>query len=145
MEHESEADTEWELEPLREQVEAALRHPLDEQWDEVLEQWSGAAPSERKAVRSYVSGLRNRLLDALLEIEALDEFKRGVAIQYVEVKCHWTMLNTQIQYQTAREGRPDEALIYRATCVSLILQALEPFLSREHVADLADFLVEPIR
>ncbi|MFB6272732.1 MAG: hypothetical protein ABEL51_07545 [Salinibacter sp.] len=54
------------------------------------------------------------------------------------------MLNTKIQHQTATSGRPAEPLIYRATCVSLIVQALEPLLDREYVEGLADFLAEPL-
>jgi hypothetical protein len=137
-------DTESQLEALRKRVREALRGPLEDQWDEVLEQWSSAAPADREAVRAYVSGLRNRMLESLLEIGSLDELERGLAVQYIEVKCHWTMLNTQIQNQTAENGRPDDSLIYRATCVSLILQALEPLVSRKHVDGVTDFLVEPL-
>ena len=132
------------LEMFRTRIETALRDSLDEQWEEVLGQWSGAAPPDRKAVRSYVSGLRDRILDSLLSINSLDELKRGLAIGYVEMKCHWTMLNTQIQHQTAQNGRPAEPLVYRATCVSLIVQALEPLLSREHVENIAESLAEPL-
>ena len=84
------------------------------------------------------------MLESLLEIDSLDELERGLAVQYIEVKCHWTMLNTQIQNQTAENGRPDDSLIYRATCVSLILQALEPLVSRKRVDGVTDFLVEPL-
>jgi len=132
------------LNDLRGRIEAVLRDPLEEQWDEVLAQWSGAGPSERQAVRTYVAELRDRVLDSLLAIDTLDELRRCLAIGYVEMKCHWTMLNTRIQHQTAQNGRPDEPLIYRATCVSLIVQALEPLLSRDHVEGLADFLAEPL-
>lgn len=132
------------LEALRDRVETVLRDPLEEEWDEVLGQWSGAARSDREAVRTYVGELRDRVLDSLLAIDSPEEFKRGLAIGYVELKCHWTMLNTRIQHQTAQSGRPDEPLIYRATCVSLIVQALEPMLSREYVEGIADFLAEPL-
>ena len=132
------------LEALQDRVETALRDPLEEQWDEVLGQWSGAAPADREAVRTHVTELRDRVLDGLLAIDTLDELKRGLAIGYVEMKCHWTMLNTRIQQQTAQSGRPEEPLIYRATCVSLIVQALEPLLSREYVEGVADFLAEPL-
>jgi hypothetical protein len=132
------------LEALRDRVETALRDPLEEKWDEVLGQWSGAARSDREAVRTYVTELRDRVLEGILAIDSLDEFKRGLALGYVEMKCHWTMLNARIQQQTAQSGRPEEPLIYRATCVSLIVQALEPLLSREHVEGIADFLAEPL-
>jgi hypothetical protein len=95
-------------------------------------------------VRRDVAKLRDRILDSLLSIDTVDELRRCLAVGYVEMKCHWTMLNTRIQHQTAQNGRPDEPLIYRATCVSLIVQALEPLLSRKHVEGLADFLAEPL-
>jgi len=84
------------------------------------------------------------VLNSLLAADTADELKRGLALGYAEMKCHWTMLNTRIQHQTAQNGRPDEPLIYRATCVSLIVQTLEPLLSREHVQNLASFLAEPL-
>lgn len=132
------------LDDLRERTETALRDSLEAQWDEVLEQWSGASPADRQAVRKDVAKLRDRILDSLLSIDTVDELRRCLAVGYVEMKCHWTMLNTRIQHQTAQNGRPDEPLIYRATCVSLIVQALEPLLSRKHVEGLADFLAEPL-
>jgi hypothetical protein len=137
------ADADSDLETLQNRIETALRESLEEQWEEVLGQWSGAAPPDRKAVRAYVSGLRDRVLESLLSIGSIEELKRGLAIGYAEMKCHWTMLNTRIQHQTAQNGRPDEPLIYRATCVSLIVQALEPLLNREYVESIADFLAEP--
>lgn len=130
---------------LHERVEDALRGTLDRQWREVLDEWTSGAPSERKAVQAYVSGLRNRILRALLDIDTEEELQRGLATQYIEMKCHWTMLNTQIQHQTARDGEPDESLLYRATCVSLIVQNLEPLLSQERVDNLTAFLAEPLQ
>lgn len=138
-------DTDEHVQNLHDRIEEALRGSLDVQWDEVLDGWTDAAPSERKAVRAYVSGLRNRMLRALLDIETEEELERGLATQYIEVKCHWTMLNTQIQHQTARSGESDDDLIYRATCVSLIIQSLEPLLSQERVDNLTAFLAEPLQ
>ncbi|MCS3937859.1 hypothetical protein GGP84_000459 [Salinibacter ruber] len=133
-----------EFEKLKQRVRTDLRDPLEEQWTEVLEQWPEASPSERQVVRQYVTELRDRVLNSLLAADTADELKRGLALGYAEMKCHWTMLNTRIQHQTAQNGRPDEPLIYRATCVSLIVQTLEPLLSREHVQNLASFLAEPL-
>jgi hypothetical protein len=138
-------NTDEHVQDLHDRIEGALRGALDAQWDEVLDEWTDAAPSERKAVRAYVSGLRNRMLRALLDIETMDELERGLATQYIEVKCHWTMLNTQIQHQTARDGEAEEDLIYRATCVSLIIQNLEPLLSQERIDNLTAFLAEPLQ
>ena len=141
----STVDTNDSVQTLHDRIEDSLRGSLDEQWEGVLDAWEEAAPSERKAVQAYVSGLRNRILRSLLDIETEEELQRGLATQYIEMKCHWTMLNTQIQHQTARDGAPEEALIYRATCVSLIIQSLEPLLSQERVDNLTAFLAEPLQ
>ncbi len=138
-------DNDERVQILHDRIEEALRDGLDAQWEEVLDGWEGAAPSERKAVQAYVSGLRNRILRALLDIDTDEELQRGLATQYIEMKCHWTMLNTQIQHQTARDGAAEESLIYRATCVSLIIQNLEPLLSQERVDNLTAFLAEPLQ
>lgn len=138
-------DANERVQTLHDRIEEALRGTLDSQWDQVLDEWDEAAPSERKAVRAYVSGLRNRMLRALLDIETEEELERGLATQYIEVKCHWTMLNTQIQHQTARDGHAEDDLIYRATCVSLIIQNLEPLLSQERIDNLTAFLAEPLQ
>jgi hypothetical protein len=138
-------DANEHVQVLHERIEEALRGSLDSQWDQVLDEWDEAAPSERKAVRAYVSGLRNRMIRALLDIETEEELERGLATQYIEVKCHWTMLNTQIQHQTARDGEAKDDLIYRATCVSLIIQNLEPLLSQERIDNLTAFLAEPLQ
>ena len=128
---------------LHDRIRDALRDTLDDQWDEVMNHWEEGESSQKRAVRAYVSGLRNRMLSGLLEIDAMDELNRAIAIQYIEMKCHWTMLNTRIQNQTSRDGQARGNLMYRATCVSLIIQALEPLLSQERVDNLTTFLAEP--
>ncbi|PQJ36326.1 hypothetical protein BSZ35_06045 [Salinibacter sp. 10B] len=138
-------DTDESVQALHDRIEDALRGSLDTQWEQVLDEWAEAAPSQRKAVQAYVSGLRNRILRTLLDIDAEEELQRGLATQYIEMKCHWTMLNTQIQHQTARDGSAEEDLIYRATCVSLIIQSLEPLLSQERIDNLTAFLAEPLQ
>ncbi|PEN14589.1 hypothetical protein CRI94_06090 [Longibacter salinarum] len=136
-------DSKGKVATIHSKIESALRGEVDDNWDIVLDDWASAAPSQRKAVRAYVSGLRNRMYRTLMEIDSIEELERGVAIQYVEVKAHWMMLNTQIQHQTDRDGRAADDLIYRATCVSLIVQALEPLLTQTRVDSLTNFLAEP--
>jgi hypothetical protein len=140
----TQANEDEKVRALHDRIDDTLRDRLDEKWEQVLAEWEGGAPSQKKAVQAYVSGLRNRIVRSLMEIDTLDELERGVAIQYIEVKCHWTMLNTRIQNQTASDGMAAEDLIYRATCVSLIIEGLEPLLSQERVDRLTDMLAEPL-
>jgi len=132
------------VQQLRDNVETALRDDLDEQWKDVLDQWAEVPSPRRKAVRTYVAGLRNRILKTLQDIDTADEMHRGLAIHYIEAKCHWTTLNIRIQQQTSENGRPEEHLLYRASCVSLILQHIEPFLRREQVERLTSALADPL-
>lgn len=146
MEQETETppDADSKPEALRTRIEAALQESLEKQWEEVLDQWTGAEAAEREAVWTYAANLRDRILNALRAADSQEALKRSLAVGYVEMKCHWTMLNTQIQHQTSRNGQPEEPLIYKATCVSLIVQALEPLLNREYVEGLTDFLAESL-
>lgn len=125
-------------------VEAALHDALEEQWDEVLSQWDGAAASDRADVRAQVAAVRDEVFESLRLVESSDELQRGLAVAYLGVKCRWTLLNTRIQYQTAQNGQPQDALLYRATCVSLIVQALEPLLEPEAVQTVAGMFADPI-
>ncbi len=125
---------------VHERIYEALHDRLDERWEEVLVEWETASPKQQKMVETYVSGLRSRAWRTLSEIRSVDDLETGLAIQYVELKARWTMLNTQIQSQTTKGGTPDEELIYRATCVSLIIEALEPLLRQEQVEALTDRL-----
>ncbi len=130
---------------LHDQIDGALRGDLDAKWNQVLDQWEDGGPAQKKAITAYVSGLRNRMLRILTDLDDAEEAQHGLAIQYIEVKCHWMMLNMQIQSQTARNGRAQDNLIYRATCVSLIIEAMEPLLSRDRVDTLTGFLAEPLQ
>ncbi|WP_141491656.1 hypothetical protein [Longimonas halophila] len=125
-------------------IHEALEDPLDAQWDTVLDEWDRGSTAQRRAIRAYVSGVRNRIVQTLDDLEEVDDIRQALGVQYLEMKCHWTLLNTQIQSQTARNGAPDEALMYRATCVSLIIQAIEPLLSQERINTLTQMLAEPM-
>lgn len=130
---------------VHDQIRKALDEDLDEQWEDVLLEWEAASPSQREMVKTHVSGIRNRVLNSLGEIESIGGLEKALAIQYVELKARWTMLNTQIQSQTRQDGDPDDELVYRATCISLIIQALEPLLRQEQVDALTSRLNESIQ
>lgn len=125
---------------VHERTHDALHEALDERWEGVLAEWETASPKQRKMVKTHVAGLRTRIWRTLSEIRSVDDLERALAIQYVELKARWTTLNTQIQSQTAKGGTPDDELVYRATCISLIVEALEPLLRQEQVDVLTDRL-----
>jgi len=133
-----------EVDDVHARIEAVLYDSLEEQWDEVLSQWDGAEASDRADVRATVAAVRDEIFEGLRPVESNDELQRGLAVAYLETKCRWTLLNTRIQYQTAQNGPPQDALLYRATCVSLIVQALEPLLEPEAVQSVAGMFADPV-
>lgn len=128
---------------IHDHIRSALHDGMEDRWEEVLSDTDIPA-SRRQAVEAYVNGLRNRVWNSLRDIQTVDELERGLVIQYLELKSRWTMLNVQIQHQTRRSGAAEPELTYRATCVSLLVEALEPLLSQERVDTLAEVLAEPI-
>ncbi len=128
------------VEYVHNRIREALYDGLDGRWDEVLTEWDEASSRQQEMIRRYVSGIRERAWSSLSEIRSIEELEQGLAIQYIELKARWTMLNTQIQSQTEKYDSPDDGLIYRATCVSLIVQALEPLLRQEQIDTLTDRL-----
>jgi hypothetical protein len=125
---------------VHERIHDALYESLDKRWGDVLMEWDAASPKQREMVKNHVSGLRNRAWRTLKEIRSVDGLEKALTLQYIELKARWTTLNMQIQGQTAKQGAPDEELVYRATCVSLIIEALEPLLREERVDTLTDRL-----
>lgn len=132
------------VEGLQGRLRKALCGPLDAQWSAVLEQASDLPPSGRKEVRASVSALRNQLLERLLEIDERAALEQGIALQYLELKCRWATLTMMLQRQSARQEGVEDPLLYRATCLSVILQALEPFRAEGRLSDLTDALLEPL-
>ena len=131
------------VEYIHDHIRRALHDGMEDRWDEVLAD-ADIASSRQQAVTAYVNGLRNRVWNALQDIQTVDELERGLVIQYLELKSRWTMLNVQIQHQTRQDGAANPELTYRATCVSLLVEALEPLLSQERVDALAEVLAEPL-
>jgi len=123
---------------VQDRIHDALHEGLDEQWENALREWEEASPSRRDIMRTHVSGLRNRVWNSLSDIRSVGGLEKGLAIQYIKLKARWTMLNTQIQSKTATGGTPDSELVYRATCVSLIIQALEPLLQQKQIDRLTE-------
>lgn len=137
-------DSQTDLDTLRTRVVEALGAPLEERWDEVLEEWSGSEPADRQRVRDEVTALRDRLRETLGKFSSLDRLQRAVAVSYAEVKCRWTLLTVQIRDRTNRDGRVDDRLVHRATCVSLIVQQLDPLVRPADLRQVSDFIAEPL-
>lgn len=132
------------LPTLRERLNSQLGEALEEQLTEVLEQWSTGDTSEREAVRDEAIALRDRLLAFLSECTSAEALQRGLAVAYLEAKCRWISLTLAIQERTQQEGRVDDRLVHRATCVSLVVQQLDELVGQDELQEIAGFLTEPL-
>lgn len=136
-------DTETSVKELRSGVQHALTDPLDDHWEEVLDQWEEASPSMREKMLKDLNYLRDHMLDVLLEIESKDGLQQGVAFQYVAMKGHWATILAQIHSQTENQ-QGTERLIYRASCMSVLIQRLEALLCWEDIDEITAFLDTPL-
>lgn len=129
-------------EELHRRIEEALQFSLEDQWKEIAGEWA-EAPLNRTAVEEELVEMRDRVLSALLEIDTVPELRRALAAQYVELRARWGRLLVQMQAQMSQHQQVEERLIYRATCVHLCIQQLEPLLCWDHVDTFTEALSEP--
>lgn len=132
------------VEYIHEHIREVLYEGLEAQWEEVLAERDGPA-AQKTSVCAYVEGLRNRVWASLKEIGFVAERQRGVIVQHLELKSRWTMLNVQIRHQPRQDAVPADEVLYRATCLSLVVETLEPLLTQERVDSLAEMLSEPLQ
>jgi hypothetical protein len=134
-----------------ETIEAAHHHIRDEliqtlnaRCTELMGHWQDADQNQRVSVRSYIARVRNRTLASLMEMTSLDDVQYIAAVQHVELKCRWTVLNARIQAQTARNGQADPSLMYRATGISLVIEILESLLADDQIDSTTAFLADSV-
>lgn len=131
------------LEGLHHRLNRDLRASLEAQWEEVLGQWKGADPADREAILSEVTAQRDKMLERLLQLDTVKALQRGIALQYIAMKSHWATVHLQLEAQARRGHSVEEMLLYRATCVNLLLQRLEPLLSPASLDTLTATLCDP--
>ncbi|MAQ92163.1 hypothetical protein B1759_02350 [Rubrivirga sp. SAORIC476] len=117
---------------------------LEEGWAQTLAEWHDAAHSQILATLAYTRGLRNQILNVTAEMDSMEELERILALCYIDLKCQWSILNVQIQYAAAHRGEIREDLMYRATCVTQLLDRVEGLLSQSDVDAMTEMISEPI-
>lgn len=117
---------------------------LEEGWGHTLSEWEEAANTQIQATTAYVRGLRNQILNVTDGIESMDELEHILALCYMDLKCQWAILNMQIQYAVVYKDEIREDLMYRATCVTQILDAVQDLLAPADVDAMEDLISQPI-
>ena len=114
---------------IKEQLKTALVEALEEKWNRMIEGWDEQSDAKRKALSSFLSGLRNRLYFIISDMESDLDIQRSIALYYVEMQCQWTLLNLKLQHSHSVSNEVPKDLMYRAACISLIIESLESFTS----------------
>ncbi|PJZ36663.1 hypothetical protein CH354_13915 [Leptospira levettii] len=96
-------------------------------------------------IHLWFDSMIHQFLDILDDVEIKEELSVLIFSKYVELKCYWKQLNTQIQYQNFNTGEADPNLIIKASLTTYILIALEPLIHDEDLNEIQEFLTKPIR
>ena len=127
------------------EIESVLTAPeLEQNWRDTLAEWPDATPAQTNEVLEWTMALRDQFLEAAREIDDEETLEMITAIRYIEMKSHWILLNTQINYSMVSKGEADMALMYRASLVTQLLEGLERLIDQEAVERIIDFLSEPV-
>ncbi len=126
-------------------IEACLNAPeLVQEWRDTLLGWTETVPSERADVLNWAVTLRDQFLETAREIDDPETLDMVLIVRYIELKSHWILLNTQINYEMVRKGHNNQKAVYQASLVSQLLAALEPLIDEDHIERIIEFLTEPV-
>ncbi len=117
---------------------------LEQQWRDVVADWREDAPSEARAAVAWVRDLRDELLDSVDTIDDPLELEEALAMQHIQFKSTWIMLNTKLQYQMMRHGTPNFTDFHRASLVTSLIAKLEEIMPGEEVQQIESFLSDPV-
>lgn len=93
---------------------------------------------------NWVEEYRDEFLELTEDVQDPDEIRTSLILRYVEIKSHWMMLNTQMQYQAVNTGGAEPEIMVKGSLISHLLEELEQFLDEEEVEKLTDFLSQPM-
>lgn len=112
---------------------------------DALLSWPDADQQLVERTVAWVKTLRDELVSLCREIDDDEQIEQNLAINYIELKTRWIAINTRINYQLFRTGSNEPESVFRATGVSMLLAHVESLLSAGDIAQITDFLAQPIR
>jgi hypothetical protein len=122
---------------------AALNNPkLAEDWQSMAEAYSEEIA---QSALQWVRRRRDDFIRAIQEINDEEDFNLLLAIQFIELKSHWMMLNTKMNYEIFRGKDPEEETVLRGSLISFLIEAIESFIDEEDLSKITEFLAQPVR
>jgi glutaredoxin-related protein len=130
-------------------VESVLRHPIfREDIAHNLQAWRedySVTDQDFKETKTWVEKLINDFLELLRDVEVDSELSVTIFTKYIELKCFWKLLNSQIQYQNFKTGSANTVLIGKASLTTFVLIAIEPLINEAELVEIQEFLTRPIQ
>lgn len=116
---------------------------------EGLNQWPDAETlqDEINETIDWISDIARSIQDVFNQLDEADdeEVVTSAAIAYIDLKSRWIALNTKINYETVTSGVCVPKDAFRASSLSMLLNALEEQINQEDIDKITEFLAEPIK
>jgi hypothetical protein len=126
------------------QLREILHAPdVETAWKQTIESFTNGAPQDRLDLAEWIMGIRSRVIAHADDVEDEEELRISVALGYIELKSHWQMLNTQINYQVFRKGAADQYLLHKSSLLSVLVDKLSSLINPEDLQKIQEFLLNP--
>ena len=127
------------------QIRTALTAPeLSQMWAESCEQIEGVSKDAQERCVQEISERRDEFLKVAEEVDDDEELEVTAALKYIELKSHWIMLNTLLNYQVFRKGESNPEQMLRASLASRLMLTVEALIGGQDLSKITKFLAEPI-
>jgi uncharacterized protein related to proFAR isomerase len=125
-------------------AEAVEAKHLESAWHEALDGWESGSEATKQQILNELQRLKTEFLEHVVDVDDEQELTVSVALKYIELKSQWQMLNTQINYRVFRGVEVDEAMLYKATLLSTVVEMIGSFLTDEDLQKIMEFLLNPV-
>lgn len=124
-------------------VELFDKKGLDSKVQEILGSWKQEDPVEIDHLKGWFEIQYENLFYNLEGIFEDDDIQLTLKYRYLELKAKWFQLNNKIQYSLLN-GEIDEALNYKASLLSLLINQFEKVLPSENIQSIKKLLKEQL-
>jgi len=102
-------------------------------------------PQHLEASRVWIASVFDSVARLERVVDDIDDVRYAVSMRYVSLKATWIEYNTIINYETVKLGEADEAMMYLAGTISVILGAIEKFVDENAISRITTLLADPMK
>ncbi|SMF00395.1 hypothetical protein [Pseudobacteriovorax antillogorgiicola] len=88
----------------------------------------------------------DKITNSVENVDDTDEIQYMIAINYMLLKCEWTLMNCQLNYKIMATGEdPDQIDMFKASIITALLAQVEPYLNDQATQEITTILNSRIR